>query len=201
MTPPPSADDHVGSSLLRAASEILASDGPSALTVRNIAQRAGVSTINVYSRYGGKDGIVDALYAEGYEELARAIESVPRTDDPEADLRACAEAYRRFALEHPSHYSVCLEAAYPDHTPSDRARGFASGAFDRLAARVARCIERWSPVSVDTLVAATVIWAGLHGIVSLELQGIASTVGSPDTFDTMLSSMIDGLRSRTADDA
>jgi hypothetical protein len=66
---------------------------------------------------------------------------------------------------------------------------------------VARCIERWSPVSVDTLVAATVIWAGLHGIVSLELQGIASTVGSPDTFDTMLSSMIDGLRSRTADGA
>jgi len=200
VNPPPSADDHVGTSLLRAASDILTNDGPSALTVRNIAHRAGVSTINVYSRYGGKDGIVDALYAEGYEELARAIESVPQTDDPEADLRACADAYRRFALDHPSHYSVCLEAAYPDHVPSERAKSVATGAFDRLAARVARCVERWSPLSVDTILAATVIWAGLHGVVSLELQGIASTVTSPSTFDTMLTSMIDGLRARVSDE-
>jgi len=200
MNPPPTPNDHVGVSLLRAASDILATDGPTALTVRNISQRAGVSTINVYSRYGGKDGIVDALYAEGYEELGLAIEAVPQTDDPEADLRACADAYRRFALEHPAHYSVCLEAAYPNHKPSEKARSIASGAFDRLALRVARCVERWSPVSVDTIVAATVIWAGLHGVVSLELQGVASSVGANTTFDAMLSSMIDGLRARTSHD-
>ncbi|MEY2552238.1 MAG: hypothetical protein QOC57_98, partial [Ilumatobacteraceae bacterium] len=64
--------DSVGSTLLKAASELLAEEGPAALTVRGIANAAGVSTMNVYSRFGSKDGVVDHLFVEGFRRLGEA---------------------------------------------------------------------------------------------------------------------------------
>ncbi|MGZ4674264.1 MAG: TetR/AcrR family transcriptional regulator, partial [Ilumatobacteraceae bacterium] len=61
--------DPVGSTLLKAASDLLATEGPAALTVRRIATAAGVSTMNVYSRFGGKDGVVEHLFVEGFHRL------------------------------------------------------------------------------------------------------------------------------------
>ena len=47
--------DDTSRALLAAAHRLLAEDGPEALTVRRIANEAGMSTMNVYSRFGGKD--------------------------------------------------------------------------------------------------------------------------------------------------
>lgn len=81
--------------LLSAASTLLADEGPEALTVRRIAATAGVSTMGVYSRFGGKDGVVDALFREGFDGLLAAMLEAPTTDDPLADLRSCLPRLRR----------------------------------------------------------------------------------------------------------
>ena len=60
-------------SLLHAASTLLAAEGPEALTVRRIAAEAGVSTMGVYSRFGGKEGVIDALLRDGFQALADAM--------------------------------------------------------------------------------------------------------------------------------
>ena len=65
--------DSVGSTLLKAASDLLATEGPGALTVRRIANAAGVSTMNVYSRFGGKDGVVEQLFIEGFTRLGAGM--------------------------------------------------------------------------------------------------------------------------------
>ena len=44
-------------------------EGPGALTVRRIAAAAGMSTMNVYSRFGGKDGVLDELFVDGFRRL------------------------------------------------------------------------------------------------------------------------------------
>ena len=92
--------DNVGNALLKAADTLLASEGASALTVRRIATEAGMSTMNVYSRFGGKDGVVEHLFLQGFALLAEAMNEVPETDDPMLDLSICGAAYRRFALDH-----------------------------------------------------------------------------------------------------
>ena len=91
-TPTLRSIDETGRALLTAAHDLLASDGPTALTVRRIAGAAGVSTMNVYSRFGGKDGVLDELFAEGFRRLGERMEETPSTDDSVADLgsRRCA---------------------------------------------------------------------------------------------------------------
>ena len=96
--------DETSTALMTAAHEILDADGPEALTVRRIASQAGMSTMNVYSRFGGKDGVIDELYVYGYNKLFDAIEQVDETDDALDDLRRVAIAYRTFATEHPMYY-------------------------------------------------------------------------------------------------
>ena len=163
--------DRVGADLLRAAGEVLASEGPTALTVRRIAQVAGVSTMNVYSRFGSKDGVVEHLYIEGFTRLRNAIESPGATNDPMSDLRNCGEAYRRFAVEFPTFYSVMFDGVV-DYHPSPRAIEHASGTLQLLAGRLQRAMEAGVLATDDPMVTAASVWAACHGVVSLERQQV-----------------------------
>ena len=169
MADVPEVDD-VGENLLRAASDVLAAEGPSALTVRRIAADAGMSTINVYSRFGNKDGLVEHLYIQGFERLTAAMSEVSVTADPLADLAECGVAYRRFALDNPTLYSVMFLRAVPDFTPSPAAVLIAGGTLDLLAARVSACMAAGMFAPADPLLTAATIWSVSHGVMSLEMN-------------------------------
>jgi len=162
--------DEVGATLLAAASQLLATEGPGALTVRRIAAEAGMSTMNVYSRFGNKHGVVECLFVDGFELLAAAMDSVPKTDDPMADLRACGDAYRRFAFENPTLYSVMFERPVADFQPSPEAGAVAMGTLQLLAERLERAMDAGVMRRQDSTFAAAVVWSTCHGAVSLELK-------------------------------
>src|SRR3954467_11280742 len=103
--------DEQGTRILEAASELLSTEGASALSVRRIAAAAGCSTMGLYSRFGGKDGVGDELYAEGFERLVDAMKAEQPTDDPLADLRRGAGCYRDTALANAPHYLVMFGGA------------------------------------------------------------------------------------------
>ena len=48
--------------------------------MRSVAVGAGVSTMNVYSRFGGKDGLLDVLYREGFEALGAELSAIREPD-------------------------------------------------------------------------------------------------------------------------
>ena len=124
--------------LLAAAHDLLATEGPGALTVRRIAAAAGVSTMNVYSRFGGKDGVLDELFVDGFRRLTATMEASPSSDDPIADLRAVRRrATAQFARENPTYYSLMFDRVVPDFEPSDAARRRRWPSLGQLAARVA----------------------------------------------------------------
>jgi AcrR family transcriptional regulator len=162
--------DEVGITLLRAASEVLASEGPSALTVRRIAAQAGVSTMNVYSRFGGKDGVVDHLFIEGFSRLADAMNAAPHTDDPMSDLRQCGDNYRQFALANPTYYSVMFDRVVADYVPSPAALERATATLQLLADQLARAMQAGALTPADPISTAASVWATSHGLVSLEMK-------------------------------
>jgi AcrR family transcriptional regulator len=173
--------DDTGQALLAAAGRVLAEEGASALTVRRIATEAGCSTMGLYSRFGGKDGIVEHLFVEGFEGLIAAMDAVPADLDPAAALRACGGAYRQYALTHATHYLVMFAGAVPGFVPSLEALTVAHGSFERLVDRVVR--GQAAGVVRDDVVAeaiAEVIWFTIHGAVMLELVPIAPTDCVPD---------------------
>ncbi len=73
-----SSDDEQGIAILEAASKLLSEEGAGALTVRRIATEAGCSTMGLYSRFGGKDGVVDQLYVQGFDQLCDAMSAAPQ---------------------------------------------------------------------------------------------------------------------------
>ncbi len=194
MDVPPRTDDDQSHAILEAASRILSEEGAGALTVRRIASEAGCSTMGLYSRFGGKDGVVDELYVEGFRNLCDGMSAIAKTDDPVADLETCARAYRDTALEHATHYMVMFGGAVPEFVPSRPSLSVAHGAFLRLVARVQRCIDAGA-FDGDAAEIAEIWWGAMHGLVMLELVGIDPKRGDPtERYDRLLDTLLAGFR-------
>jgi AcrR family transcriptional regulator len=188
-------DEHEGD-ILEAASRILSAEGAGALTVRRIAAEAGCSTMGIYSHFGGKDGVVDALYAEGFHFLCSGMSEMPRTDDPVADLRACELRYRELALEHATHYMVMFGGAVPDFVPTRSSHALALDAFANLVASVQRCIDVGAFKGEADEIAHT-LWSAMHGQVMLEIVGINPVGGDPDVrYRDLVDTVLAGLQAR-----
>jgi AcrR family transcriptional regulator len=156
-------------SLLDAARRILEEHGPGALSVRRIAAQAGVAPMCVYNRFGGKNGIVDHLFTEGFDDLAERIRTI-ETSDPRDALVECAERYWGFANAHPATYAVMFDRAVAGFQPSEEAHRHASECFGQVVAHVRRAIDRGALANADPVDVAQRLWASLHGLVSLHLR-------------------------------
>jgi AcrR family transcriptional regulator len=162
--------DDVGTTLLESASRLLADEGPGSLTVRRIAAESGMSTMNVYSRFGGKHGVVEQLFLRGFDLLAAEMGAVPVTDDPLADLTACGAAYRRFAHEHRTLYEVMFEQVVPDYEPSPGAMASGLATLQHLADRLQRGMDAGLVRQGPALHYAAIVWSTCHGVIGLELK-------------------------------
>ena len=188
-----SSDDEQGIAILEAASKLLSEEGPGALTVRRIATEAGCSTMGLYSRFGGKDGVVDELYAEGFERLVDAMRANQPTDDPLGDLRRGAGCYRDTALANATHYMVMFGGAVPGFVPSDASHDVAHAAFNGLVAKVARCTDAGLLEGAPDQI-TEILWGSIHGLVMLELVGINPLMSDPaPRFDRALDVLFRGL--------
>jgi AcrR family transcriptional regulator len=143
--------------------------GAAGLTLRNITSRAGCSTTGVYTYFGGKQGLVEAIFVEGFESFDRA--TGPWLEA--GDMRGAGRAYRRWALANPIHYMVMFGRAVPDFVPSEPARERARQSFSALAAAV----HRIHPDD-DHFSRAYHYFATVHGYVMLELAGMAAPTGT-----------------------
>lgn len=162
--------DETRAALLRAAHDLLAAEGPAALSVRRIAAAAGVSTMNVYSRFGGKVGVLDELWIDGFRRLGEAMNEFPLTDDPLENLRRCGKTYRKFARANPTYYSLMFDHVVPDFEPSDTGKEIALASLGRVVERVQVAMEDGVIPSGDPVQVAVGLWACEHGLVSLEMR-------------------------------
>jgi AcrR family transcriptional regulator len=152
--------------LVRAALTVLQRDGAAALTVRNITAEAGCSTTGVYTYFGGKNGLVEAIFMEGFESFDRAVKPSLEANE----ITAAGRAYRQWALANPTQYMVMFGRAVPDFTPSERARNRALESFNDLAEAIRRASG-----SGDYAERAFHVFATVHGYVMLELAGMGAS--------------------------
>lgn len=153
--------------ILHAAIGILHSEGAAALTVRSVAAAAGCSTSGVYTWFGGKPGLVEAIFVEGFKSFGGTMRTTLETQ-PVPDLPELLAVYRQWAISHPTQYMVMFGNAVPDYQPSAEALGIALATFDILVSCTADATAtlRLAGEASDT---AHHLWAGIHGYVSLEL--------------------------------
>src|SRR5258708_23331825 len=103
--------------MLDAAGALLHLEGPQALTTRRLADAAGTSTQAIYTLFGGKEGIVRAMYREGFDRLEQCLAAVAPSAPPAEYLLGLGRAYRTAALRSPHYYDVMFVRPVPEFEP------------------------------------------------------------------------------------
>ncbi|MCG8920982.1 MULTISPECIES: TetR/AcrR family transcriptional regulator [Lentzea] len=168
MPRPKTHDDALRRRLLERAGELLSTEGPAAVSLRKIATDVNTSTTAVYSLFGGKPALLEALYDEAFTRFGRNLAAVPVTDDPAEDLLRIGLAYRRSALEDPQFYSVLYSKVVAPTKEMSRAAG---RTFAPVINAVRRAVEQGVYLAEDPEQIAMSMWGIAHGLVSLELNG------------------------------
>lgn len=182
--------------ILDDASNLLMREGASALTMRRIAQAVGCSTTVLYTMFGSKQGLVDELYLRGFEILRQALEAVKYPGDSLEHVLALGRAYREFALTNSTYYSLMFLKVIPEYTPSEANRKLGLDSFKLLVQAVQDCMKTAKESDSEAYEIARIIWANLHGHVSLELVGYSNyPEPSKQRFERALQTLVNGLLS------
>jgi AcrR family transcriptional regulator len=153
--------------ILTAASELFAESGANGLSVRAISKRAGLSTMGIYNHFQGKQGILDALYIEGFQMVMRAIDVDVEASEPRDAVLQGLSNYIDLAAQHGGHYQLIFGRADPTYHPSSAATVVGEEAFNRLTHLVGLALPK-SLSGRERREAALQLWALAHGYVSLQ---------------------------------
>jgi AcrR family transcriptional regulator len=130
-------------------------EGWPAVTMRRLASELGVTQPVIYSAFGGRQALVDAVALQGFEDLAEALEA--------ADITSTARirAYLQFAAANPRTYEAMFSLPSglrfaADDTPEAMHRAFRGIRDGFLAADETH---------------AEVAWSVMHGLATLSAGG------------------------------
>ena len=175
MPRPPATDEDRARErrrIRRAAAAIHRERGISAVTVRAVAERAGISTGKIYSYYGGLGELMRSLWTEPVARLNERFESIAiATPDPVERIEALLGAYLDFARSNEETYRGAFLFVRPTSlTPPERRPAGDVPLLRLLAEAIAdgQAAGSIRPGRPDRL--AELLWAGLHGAVALPIN-------------------------------
>jgi AcrR family transcriptional regulator len=160
--------------ILAAARELLLKQGVTGLSMRNLAAKVGYSATAIYSYFADKNAVLRALMDADCAALRRAMDDAAAEADPVERVRRLGRAYVEFGFRNPGHYRVLMmtepEPGLMDNNP--RRGDPAQDAYALLRQAAADCIRtgRLRPEFTDADQLTQLVWAGVHGIVSLYLN-------------------------------
>ncbi len=112
-------------------------EGLAGLAMRDLAHRVGMQAPSLYSYFGSKHAIYDAMFAQGalayLDEEARVVS----TGDPLADLQAGVRFFVEFCTKDPVRYQLMFQRTIPGFQPSPRTFAVSIEGLDRLKTRLA----------------------------------------------------------------
>jgi AcrR family transcriptional regulator len=193
---PSEHDDTTRAALLAAAERLIDEGGPDAASVRAVADEVGTSTRAIYSVFGSKQGLLEALATRLFEDLNEAIDAVPLTDDPAADLVAAGmQAFRKTVLAHPSLYRLVFLRVVPDLELGPDFGQVAYEAFGRMQALV----ERVAPDGPAVHQRALAFHALTEGLASMDVRGqMLDQVDAERVWREALTALVRGFESDRA---
>lgn len=147
--------------------------GVESLTLRRVGEKLGVSRTALYRHFTDKSALLAAVAQEGFRMLRlQLLEAWQRHDGGREGFKAMGAAYVQFAVDHPSHYRVMFggfvdEAAV--RNPGLAEEGAA--AFQGLVDAIISLQQQKAVKGDDPLQLAQYIWATVHGIAMLAIDG------------------------------
>ena len=153
--------------VLDAAIEIITTDGPDQVSMREVARRAGVSHQAPYHHFTDRAGIFAAISEEGFRAFTAEFRSaLEGSSDPLVD---CMRAYVSFALAHKGHFKVMFRSDICGVTTHGATREAADSAYLALLDLAATAGD--APAGIDAVVLPVLLWSQAHGLATLLVDG------------------------------
>lgn len=118
--------------ILQACWRLAAEHGLSGFTLRQVAAAVGIRAPSLYSYFGAKNDMYDAMFRSAAGDFAATMAAVPERGDTRRRLRAGARAYLRFCVEDPVRYQLLFQRTLPGVEPSAQAYAPAVAAYERM---------------------------------------------------------------------
>ncbi len=157
--------------LVDAAAILAAASGPEAVSLREVAKKAGVSHAAPYHHFKNRAELLHGVALEGFRLMFEEMEvaAAKSYTSPVDRLNATGLAYIRFAVGHPHYFramfrGVCLDETLPDEDQHGRQN------FDRLVKGVQACLGETGTLSRRAEQLILVAWTIVHGMASLGVE-------------------------------
>ena len=161
-------------SILDAARHLFVERGIDAVSMREIAKRINYSATTLYHHFADKEALLQAVCDEDFLKLASGMHQVMQLPDLIERIQALGKGYALFALQHPSHYRLMfmtprapcnqeISRIQQGNTEQDAYAQLKHVVQEAFAAGLFR-----EEIADSELIAQT-IWAGIHGVCSLQI--------------------------------
>lgn len=156
--------------ILEAATKLFELKGYEGFSLRQVAEEIGYSPTTIYLYFKDKDDLLLNVAYDGFKLFGESLEEGYRSrDHPLQRLHAVGWAYFEFAMSHPVHYRLMFmqRGEFLKRKPE----GYDSviDSFAVLERVIGEAIEANIMIKGDVRAFAAVIWASVHGVVSLAL--------------------------------
>jgi AcrR family transcriptional regulator len=158
--------------VIEMASTMVDDEGVPSLTLSALAKRLGIRTPSLYAHVEGFDGLIRDLALEGVRQLGEELRSSVLGRSGREALFAVANAYRRYATEHPGLYSLTV------HDPGNDAD--MRRANDRAAEALRAVLESFGAFGTDNVHLYRALWSTVHGFVTIEATGVMTLPADTD---------------------
>jgi AcrR family transcriptional regulator len=192
--------------LIDASLALIAKEGFSALTLREVARRAGVTHAAPYRHFADKEALLVAVAEEGFRTMAAQMrERMAQANGPVERLGACGMAYVLFAVRNPSHFRVMFGPHFSKPVEQLGLGVKEGNAFGLLMQNLVEGQKAGVLREGDPQQLALGAWSMVHGLASLLVDRVLEQTGKgaedPEElarFQTRL--LIEGLRRGSKED-
>lgn len=187
--------------ILSEARKMFVRDGYEAVTLRKIAQAIEYSPAAIYQYFKNKQDLVLAIIRADYLDLRDRLGECQTISDPLERITEMARRYAEWGITHPNHYRLLLtppptwaperQALWQQDNPMfEQGLVFLLNSVVEQGLRAGMLKEKYTD---PKLIAAT-LWAGLHGMVMVEItaqdMGQAMMYTAQNTFEERFNIMV-----------
>jgi AcrR family transcriptional regulator len=154
--------------LLEVAERLVQENGYAGFSLRQVAEETGYTPTTIYRHFRDRDDLLNTVLHKWFDRFAASLSAADgATTDPRGRLLAQAQAYLRFAIEHPAVYRVMfLERMDIGVLPNGESFEH-DPAFGVLLRAVQALHDAGLTGRHDVMSAAMMLWVGVHGVAAM----------------------------------
>jgi AcrR family transcriptional regulator len=162
--------------LIKAGVEILSKEGIEGLSLRKVAQHAGVSHSAPYSHFPDKQSLIAAISTEGFNQLYNELDAAISAyrSDPKRQLQGGAWAYVQFAMNNTDTFKIMFSGVLVKEKEYPAFVEISHKTFELVVDVVKACQSAGILKPGTPEITAVAVWGQIHGIISLVLEGQVS---------------------------